>query len=229
MLMHINKRNLFTQLRNTNESFSFDYSRTRHSSTNATTSKELKLSNVLIVNKITRYEFEKNRFAKLDDTRLKEEIKRTGSSFERLIKHHDKHYKSLEAIIQAFKERNLNTRVTQRFNYSLQDIQWADAIFTAGGDGTFLLAAAKITDCKKPLIGINTDCSSSEGYLLLPTDYSNIFSKTLDKILKGEFDWLYRSRIRVYMEGTDVNMKPIEFHDQTLTKHEHRYFNSAWT
>ena len=101
----------------------------------------------------------------MDDKRLKEEIKRTGSSFERLIKHHDKHYKSLDAIIQTFKDRNINTRVTQRFNYSLQDIQWADAIFTAGGDGTFLLAAAKIADCKKPLIGINTDSCKIYTYI----------------------------------------------------------------
>ena len=41
---------------------------------------------------------------------------------------------------------------------NFQDVvRWADAIITAGGDGTFLSAASKITDRNKPLIGLNTD------------------------------------------------------------------------
>lgn len=36
-------------------------------------------------------------------------------------------------------------------------IGWADVIFTAGGDGTFLLAADKVRGQDKPVIGLNTD------------------------------------------------------------------------
>jgi len=35
-------------------------------------------------------------------------------------------------------------------------LKWADAVFTAGGDGTFLSVATKIKDQDKPLIGVNT-------------------------------------------------------------------------
>ena len=44
-----------------------------------------------------------------------------------------------------------------RNDYSDELIEWADAVVAAGGDGTFLLAASKVNDRKKPLIGINTD------------------------------------------------------------------------
>lgn len=40
----------------------------------------------------------------------------------------------------------------------------ADLVVAAGGDGTFLTAAAAITDAT-PVIGINTDPVGSEGHL----------------------------------------------------------------
>ena len=35
-------------------------------------------------------------------------------------------------------------------------IEASDAIFSAGGDGIFLMAATKVVDPAKPVIGINT-------------------------------------------------------------------------
>ena len=45
----------------------------------------------------------------------------------------------------------------QRPAFTSDVIEWADVIFTAGGDGTFLDAASKILTKDKPVIGINTD------------------------------------------------------------------------
>ena len=40
----------------------------------------------------------------------------------------------------------------------MQDtFEWADAILSAGGDGTFLSTASLIRNRNKPIIGINTD------------------------------------------------------------------------
>jgi NAD+ kinase len=47
--------------------------------------------------------------------------------------------------------------MVDRFEYGPEVIEWADAIITAGGDGTFLLGASKLRNVTKPLIGINTD------------------------------------------------------------------------
>ena len=45
-------------------------------------------------------------------------------------------------------------------------------IVTTGGDGTFLMGASKILNRSKPVVGINTDPTRSEGHLCLPKHYS---------------------------------------------------------
>lgn len=47
-------------------------------------------------------------------------------------------------------------KVVSREEYNDEALLWADAVFSAGGDGTFLIAAAKIND-QRPVIGFNTD------------------------------------------------------------------------
>jgi NAD+ kinase len=81
------------------------------------------------------------------------------------LKHHDEHYRSLDRILHTLHLNNIQTRIIQRNNYIQSDIDWSDAIFTAGGDGTFLLAAAKITDSSKPVVGLNTDLCELLDYL----------------------------------------------------------------
>jgi NAD+ kinase len=82
-----------------------------------------------------------------------------GSSFERLIEHHNNHYRSCEKILKTFKDNGVETRVVERYDLhtSMDDFDWADCVFSAGGDGTFLMAASKIYNDLKPIIGINTD------------------------------------------------------------------------
>lgn len=110
-----------------------------------------------------RYEFEKRRYSYLNEQELKEKLTKSGSNYEMLLKSHDQHYRTLEKTLEKLSSYNINVKVIQRFNYTLDDIKWADAILTAGGDGTFLLAATKINNTTKPIFGINTDT----GMLLL--------------------------------------------------------------
>jgi NAD+ kinase len=56
-----------------------------------------------------------------------------------------------------FRERGIEVRLVERFQYTPSLIKWADAIITAGGDGTYLLGASKIGTRDKPLLGVNTD------------------------------------------------------------------------
>ena len=63
-------------------------------------------------------------------------------------------------VIRAFlcyRSANIETRILQRFDFNSKVIDWADAVFTAGGDGTYLLAASRFFNKDKPLIGLNTD------------------------------------------------------------------------
>jgi NAD+ kinase len=41
-----------------------------------------------------------------------------------------------------------------------------------GGDGTFLMGSSKISNRFKPIVGINTDPTRSEGHLCLPKHFS---------------------------------------------------------
>ena len=62
-----------------------------------------------------------------------------------------------ERNFKNFRKLGLSVRVIKRFDYNIDQIDWANAILTAGGDGTFLMAASKVEGHSKPVIGINTD------------------------------------------------------------------------
>jgi NAD+ kinase len=101
-----------------------------------------------------------------------------------LLYHHTLH-KNCEAMVKnILEEKNIETKVVTRFDYNEGNINWADVIFTAGGDGTFLLGASKIHDPTKTIIGFNSDPTRSEGYLCLPKKYSNNIKNAIDKLLQ---------------------------------------------
>ncbi|ESN90153.1 hypothetical protein HELRODRAFT_122130, partial [Helobdella robusta] len=147
-----------------------------------------KLEKAVIVRKVTRYEYEKYILKPdLTEDQLKIYINKKGSNYDFLYLRHQEYIKSLLDLENAFEKRGIKYRLVQRYNFRPQLIDWADAIFTCGGDGTFLLAASKIQVPNKPVIGINSDPIRSEGFLCLPRKYSSNIMLTLDKIFKGEF------------------------------------------
>lgn len=87
-------------------------------------------------------------------------------------------------VNSVFTAAGIETRVVYRFDYSDPNIEWADAIVTTGGDGTFLLAASRMLDRNKPLIGFNSDPTRSKGQLCLPQKYSVDVKEAVDKLLK---------------------------------------------
>ena len=79
-------------------------------------------------------------------------------------------------------------KVAQRFDQSLNEesVRWADILIPAGGDGTFIMTASKVTD-DKPVLGVNTYPSGSAGYLCLSPWYTENFDEALKKIMEGKF------------------------------------------
>ena len=55
------------------------------------------------------------------------------------------------------RKRGLDVRVVDRSQYDDDFVKWSDMIVPVGGDGTFLLAATKVSGRSKPVIGINSD------------------------------------------------------------------------
>ena len=100
-------------------------------------------------------------------------------------------------------------RVRNRESLSATDINWADTIFSAGGDGNFLFTASKVLTPNKLVVGLNTDPLSSEGYLCLPSCTERSMKDTLKQIFKGEVPQSQRTRIRVCIGGDKVPVRAL--------------------
>ncbi|ETN80327.1 NAD(+)/NADH kinase [Necator americanus] len=112
----------------------------------------------------------------------------------------------------VMREANIITQVVTR--QSLQAaIPWADLVVSAGGDGTFLTAAAAVAD-KTPVIGINTDPVGSEGHLCIGG--KNPPHDLFQRIAEGKFQFANRNRIRV----TVLNKKQEAKNDCILALNE---------
>ncbi|XP_055457011.1 NAD kinase 2, mitochondrial isoform X2 [Psammomys obesus] len=185
-------------------------------------------SRVVVVSKTTRYEFEQQRYryAELSEEDLKQLLALKGSSYSGLLERHHIHTKNVEHIIDSLRDEGIEVRLVKRREYDEETVRWADAVIAAGGDGTMLLAASKVLDRLKPVIGVNTDPERSEGHLCLPVRYTHSFPEALQKFSRGEFRWLWRQRIRLYLEGTGINPTPVDLHEQQLSLSQHsRAFN----
>ncbi|XP_043844765.1 NAD kinase 2, mitochondrial isoform X6 [Dromiciops gliroides] len=178
---------------------------------------------VVVVAKTTRYEFEQQRYryAELSEEDLKQLLALKGSSYNGLLERHHIHTKNVEHILDSLRNEGIEVRLVKRREYDEETVQWADAVIAAGGDGTMLLAASKVLDRFKPVIGVNTDPERSEGHLCLPVRYTHSFPEALQKLYRGEFRWLWRQRIRLYLEGTGINPVPVDLHEQQLSLDQH--------
>jgi NAD+ kinase len=74
--------------------------------------------------------------------------------------------------------------IVYRSGYTQSNIDWADIIIPTGGDGTYLMAASRVSGNEKPVVGLNSDPIRSEGYLCLPVKYSINIKEAVDKLLK---------------------------------------------
>ncbi|XP_051499446.1 NAD kinase 2, mitochondrial isoform X2 [Apus apus] len=178
---------------------------------------------VAVVVKTTRYEFEQQRYryAGLSEEDLKQLLALKGSNYAGLLERHRIHTKNVEHVVDSLRNERIEVRLVKRREYNEDTVRWADAVISAGGDGTMLLAASKVFDKFKPVIGVNTDPERSEGHLCLPVRYTHSFPEALQKLYRGEFRWQWRQRIRLYLEGTGINPTPVDLHEQQLSQEQH--------
>ncbi|XP_050770640.1 NAD kinase 2, mitochondrial-like [Gymnogyps californianus] len=178
---------------------------------------------VVVVVKTTRYEFEQQRYhyAGLSEEDLKQLLALKGSNYAGLLERHCIHTKNVEHVVDSLRNERIEVRLVKRQDYNEETVRWADAVISAGGDGTMLLAASKVFDKFKPVIGVNTDPERSEGHLCLPVRYTQSFPEALQKLYRGEFRWQWRQRIRLYLEGTGINPTPVDLHEQQLSQEQH--------
>uniref|UniRef100_A0A8C6N5K1 NAD(+) kinase n=1 Tax=Mus spicilegus TaxID=10103 RepID=A0A8C6N5K1_MUSSI len=167
-------------------------------------------SRVVVVAKTTRYEFEQQRYryAELSEEDLKQLLALKGSSYSGLLERHHIHTKNVEHIIDSLRDEGIEVRLVKRREYDEETVRWADAVIAAGGDGTMLLAASKVLDRLKPVIGVNTDPERSEGHLCLPVRYTHSFPEALRRFSRGEFRdrSFYELFILIVLEFTALSL-----------------------
>uniref|UniRef100_A0A8R1DHL2 NAD kinase 2, mitochondrial n=1 Tax=Caenorhabditis japonica TaxID=281687 RepID=A0A8R1DHL2_CAEJA len=174
---------------------------------------------VLILSKLTRYEFEKKVNKGCDDEQLAGILAKRGSDYNRLLSKHKIHHSYLNTLQKELENAGIESRLVRRFEYTQDAVDWADAVFSAGGDGTFLMASSKVRTKQKPVIGINTDPQGSEGYMCLMRKLpEENLAAALEKLFRGNFEWLYRQRIRITVTGENGANDAIELHDQQLNR-----------
>lgn len=165
---------------------------------------KLTFKRILILNKRTRYELEKALCPEIKEPHLEQVLKKRGSDYDRILKRHNQHNDFYEKIAHSFRNHGVEVETVNRASYSEKEVEWADLIVIAGGDGTFLLGASLIRDRNKPIVGFNTNPGCSEGYLCLPKKYSFDVDTAVKKILKNDFYWLLRNRIEVEVLGPNA-------------------------
>ncbi|XP_057674052.1 NAD kinase 2, mitochondrial [Corythoichthys intestinalis] len=182
-----------------------------------------KPAKVAVVTKTTRYEFEQQRYryAGLSEEDLKHLLAMKGSSYSGLLERHNIHTNNVEHIVKSLQKEGIEVQVVKRGEYDTKVVQWADAIISAGGDGTMLLVASKVLSKDKPVVGVNTDPERSEGHLCLPVKYTRKFPEALGRLFRGEFRWQWRQRTRLHLEGTGINPTPLDLHEQQLSLEQH--------
>lgn len=194
------------------------------------TNPKAKLRRVLVVSKLTRLEFEKNREQTLNDEKLEQKIRDRGSDYDAMKYYHHLH-KDVEAnVIRTFQCEGIEVKVVNRLTINKDILRWADMLVPVGGDGTFLLASGRASPFmldeprQIPVVGFNSDPRRSEGRLMLPKYYSTNIVEAVKRILAGDFSWMRRSRIRITLVGSATTERPapVDLHEYNASPVEHK-------
>ncbi|KJH45459.1 NAD(+)/NADH kinase [Dictyocaulus viviparus] len=118
-----------------------------------------------VLQKMTRLDWEKQKHPHKSMPQLLQYLRYKGHEIEEIIESDRKQKAAVAEILTRLQDANIMTQLVER--QSLSDaVAWADLVISAGGDGTFLTAAAAVAD-RTPVIGINTDPVGSEGHLCI--------------------------------------------------------------
>lgn len=194
----------------------------RRGSTAQSDAAKLKMEKCLIVSKVTRYEYEKHCHENVSDSELEKILRKRGSDYDTMMLNHREQKTFEENIAQSLKEVGAKVEMASRLTYNDDLINWCDVVVPCGGDGTFLLAASRVRDANKPVIGFNSAPHKSVGRLCLPTWCSNDVRGALHALKEGKFRWMRRTRIRTTVRCEQKlldKITPVDLH----TLHFRRY------
>lgn len=74
----------------------------------------IKIDKVLLVSKLSRYEYEKLRHNNLNEQDLEKELRNRGTDFEKMLHHHNLHKKFESNVINTFRKMGMDVEVVNR-------------------------------------------------------------------------------------------------------------------
>ncbi|XP_074035811.1 NAD kinase 2, mitochondrial isoform X4 [Leptinotarsa decemlineata] len=168
----------------------------------------IEIQKALVVSKLSRYEYERNKHKNLTDKELQIHLRKRGTDVEKLIHFYDLQKKFEDNVANTLRDMGIDVEVVNRLNCNEDMVKEADVVLPTGGDGTFLLAASRVLDNKKPVVGFNSDPTRSEGYLCLPKRYSSDIRgaiERLQKVFVGESLSARVSHLQMRLNGSTEN------------------------
>ena len=103
------------------------------------------------------------------------------------------HERTIKEVKSALKEHRIKSIFIEKGKEKPSMVKGVDIVVSVGGDGTFIEAAQLITD-DTPMLGVNSDPSTSEGAHTSATRHD--FREKLSLILKGDFSVEKWTRLR---------------------------------
>ncbi|XP_055381716.1 NAD kinase 2, mitochondrial isoform X2 [Condylostylus longicornis] len=189
--------------------------------------KNFKIERALLVTKLSRYEFERLRNPKLSETELEKTLRSRGTDYDTLIFLHNLHKNFEHRVAKNFKNAGVEVKLINRTSLEKETLKWADVLIPIGGDGTFLLSANRASPLfakgkhKTPIVGFNSDPERSEGRLMLRKQYSENVEEAVKRIIKGDFKWMQRSRIRATLLGNNGEIpESVDLHGHAVSRME---------
>jgi len=158
---------------------------------------------VLLVAKYTRVERERLEHPNVTEKQLLNQLSDQGANLKTILETHNEHYNIVKEVSATINRLDIESKIINLKDINTAAVSWADVLIAIGGDGTFLVMSSYVQDNKKPVVGINSNPSSSLGYLCLPAVCSQNIQKTFDTLEKGKFSFMDRRRIRVSMKNTE--------------------------
>lgn len=108
---------------------------------------------------------------------------------------------TLELVKCTFKKHKINFDIIRREKLNKNLFQKKDLIIAVGGDGTFLLTSHFIFN-KTPLLGVNSDPSSREGFFMVSEKKD--FVRKFKKLLGKKFKIKKLHRLEAFIENKKV-------------------------
>ncbi|XP_071321621.1 NAD kinase 2, mitochondrial isoform X4 [Trachinotus anak] len=176
---------------------------------------------VAVVTKTTRYEFEQQRYryAGLSEEDLKQLLAMKGSSYSGLLERHNIHTNNVEHVVKCLRREGIDVRVVKRGEYDEEVVRWADAIISAGGQKVICVCLYATLEPSQRLWRSFVVVSSAQLTLSSVLCFHRLSRSAQTSSMW--FRWLWRQRLRLHLEGTGINPRPVDLHEQQLSLEQH--------